>query len=173
MRGRGYNGRRGKINTAVVYTDGACSNNGYDGAKAGYGVYWGPNHPDNISAPLLEGPQTNNRAEYTAVDVALHQARAQDYDRVIVYTDSDLLIRSLEQYIHKWVRNGWLTANGMPVKNRAELESIYEHMQNIEVIFEHVPAHSGIPGNEAADYFAREGVKKNYICDNCARYYNY
>uniref|UniRef100_A0A914VIL3 ribonuclease H n=1 Tax=Plectus sambesii TaxID=2011161 RepID=A0A914VIL3_9BILA len=162
MRGRGYNGRRNKCKTVVIYTDGACANNGQEGARAGYGVYWGPNHPNNISEPLVGYPQTNNRAEYKAVDEALDQARALDYDRVILRTDSNLLIRSLEDYIHKWVHNGWITAKGTPVKNRQELESIYEHMDNIEVIFEHVPAHAGIRGNVEADRLARQGIQKNY-----------
>lgn len=29
----------------VVYTDGCCSANGQDRARAGIGVYWGRNHP--------------------------------------------------------------------------------------------------------------------------------
>lgn len=29
----------------VVYTDGCCSGNGHHKARAGTGVYWGPNHP--------------------------------------------------------------------------------------------------------------------------------
>lgn len=29
---------------AVVYSDGCCTNNGKYGAKAGIGVYWGPEH---------------------------------------------------------------------------------------------------------------------------------
>ena len=29
----------------IVYTDGACINNGQHGSKAGIGVYWGPDHP--------------------------------------------------------------------------------------------------------------------------------
>uniref|UniRef100_A0A915DL85 Ribonuclease H n=1 Tax=Ditylenchus dipsaci TaxID=166011 RepID=A0A915DL85_9BILA len=64
-------------NIPIVYTDGACSNNGKrwgsNAAKAGYGVFWGDGHPDNTSAPV-EGEATNNRAEYTAVIIALQQA---------------------------------------------------------------------------------------------------
>lgn len=51
----------------VVYTDGACSSNGRVGAAAGIGVYWGEQHVDNVSEPLLNGLPTNNRAELTAV----------------------------------------------------------------------------------------------------------
>ncbi|ORX46992.1 hypothetical protein DM01DRAFT_280230, partial [Hesseltinella vesiculosa] len=31
----------------VIYTDGASRGNGKDSAVAGYGVYWGDNHPNN------------------------------------------------------------------------------------------------------------------------------
>jgi hypothetical protein len=49
--------------TTVVWTDGACSNNGFAGARAGIGVYWGEGHPDNLAEPLkIPGTQTNNRA---------------------------------------------------------------------------------------------------------------
>lgn len=57
----------------VVYTDGSCFGNGMAGCKAGYGVFWGDNHPDNLSEPLDRGPPTNNRAELTAVIRALEQ----------------------------------------------------------------------------------------------------
>uniref|UniRef100_A0A1I7X1M0 ribonuclease H n=1 Tax=Heterorhabditis bacteriophora TaxID=37862 RepID=A0A1I7X1M0_HETBA len=56
----------------VVYTDGACSRNGRYGAKAGYGVFWGPNHVDNKYGPV-NGAPTNNRGELQAVVVALNQ----------------------------------------------------------------------------------------------------
>lgn len=59
-------------NAAVVYTDGACVNNGKKGAVGGIGVYWGPDSPHNVAEPLT-GVQTNNRAEYKAVYTALQQ----------------------------------------------------------------------------------------------------
>lgn len=44
------NTKRSKTDTfdgdyLVVYTDGACENNGFSGAKAGIGVWFGENHP--------------------------------------------------------------------------------------------------------------------------------
>uniref|UniRef100_A0A914RWV3 ribonuclease H n=1 Tax=Parascaris equorum TaxID=6256 RepID=A0A914RWV3_PAREQ len=59
----------------VVFTDGACSSNGHRGAKAGIGVFWGDDHPDNVSEPLMSGPPTNNRAELSAVITALRTVR--------------------------------------------------------------------------------------------------
>ncbi|KRT81176.1 hypothetical protein AMK59_5978 [Oryctes borbonicus] len=32
-------------NHVIVYTDGACENNGFKGAKAGIGVWFGDDHP--------------------------------------------------------------------------------------------------------------------------------
>ena len=49
----------------VVYTDGACENNGKTNAKAGYGIFWGDNHPLNRSEPASRA--TNNAAEIEAV----------------------------------------------------------------------------------------------------------
>ena len=46
----------------VVYSDGSCLNNGKKSARAGVGVYFGPDDPRNVSEPL-EGAQTNQRAE--------------------------------------------------------------------------------------------------------------
>ncbi len=42
-----------------------CCNlsNGYTGAQAGIGVWFGDDHQHNISEPLLGDVQTNNRAE--------------------------------------------------------------------------------------------------------------
>ena len=43
----------------VVYADGACRNNGAPGAKAGIGVYIGPNHPKNQSRRVSGEVQTD------------------------------------------------------------------------------------------------------------------
>lgn len=60
--------------TAVVYTDGCCHNNGQEGALAGIGVYWGADSPLNIAEPLV-GRATNNRAEIHAAVRAIAQAK--------------------------------------------------------------------------------------------------
>lgn len=47
-----------------VYCDGAASNNAYDGARAGWGVYFKDSdwHYRNAGGPVI-GKQTNQRAE--------------------------------------------------------------------------------------------------------------
>lgn len=143
----------------VVYTDGACSANGTAKARAGYGVYWGENHADNVAEPL-SGPATNNRAELTAVIRALETAISHKYERLIVCTDSNLLIKTMESYIHGWRKNGWKTAARTDVKNKDLIVRLDELLKMIEVRFEHVAGHAGIFGNERADELARQGATK-------------
>uniref|UniRef100_A0A1I8ERK9 Ribonuclease H1 n=1 Tax=Wuchereria bancrofti TaxID=6293 RepID=A0A1I8ERK9_WUCBA len=142
----------------VVYTDGACSFNGRVGAAAGIGVYWGEQHVDNISEPLLRGPPTNNRAELTAVIRAIQVAIQRRYHQLIVRTDSNLLIQTMNSWIHSWQKNGWKTLNGTAVKNQDLIIQLSDLLKNINVRFEHVAGHVGIYGNEKADQLAREGA---------------
>ena len=60
----------------IVYTDGACSNNGRSNARAGFGVYFGKDDPRNVSEAYKE-PQTNNVAELLAIIKALSILRQE------------------------------------------------------------------------------------------------
>ncbi|VDO50515.1 unnamed protein product [Haemonchus placei] len=142
----------------VVYTDGACSNNGRCEAKAGFGVFWGKNHVDNLYGPVLGAP-TNNRGELQAVDQALKQAINKKLPAIVLRTDSKLLINSLDNYMDKWKRNSWKTYDGKDVLNQDLLRSIDESTRKILVKFEYVPGHSGDFGNDAADELARRGAQ--------------
>ncbi|KAM3719517.1 Ribonuclease [Dirofilaria immitis] len=144
----------------VVYTDGACSYNGRLGVAAGIGIYWGEQHVDNISEPLLDGPLTNNRAELIAVIRAIQTAIQRGYQRLIVRTDSSLLIQTMNLWIHRWRKNGWKTSNGIAVKNQDLIIQLDSLVKNINVRFEHVFGHMGIFGNEKADQLARKGAAR-------------
>ncbi|KAK1889345.1 Ribonuclease H1 [Dissostichus eleginoides] len=108
----------------VVYTDGGCTGNGRKGAKAGIGVYWGPNHPLNVADPL-EGRQTNQRAE-----------------------------------IQTWKVNGWRLKSGGPITNKDDFMKLDRLNAEVEVVWLHIPGHSGFRGNEEADRLSREGALK-------------
>ena len=75
----------------VIYTDGSCSNNGYEGARAGYGIFFAPESPYNVSEPL-PGPATNQRAEMFAALEAMRIVLAHGLVRkggvVQIHTDS-------------------------------------------------------------------------------------
>ena len=82
-----------------IYTDGSCLNNGTSRARAGYGVYFGPNDERNVAA-ALDGEKTNNRAEMTAIITALELSASHPG---IVESHSDSSYCS--QGITSWIQN--------------------------------------------------------------------
>ncbi|OGM42553.1 ribonuclease H1 [Aspergillus bombycis] len=115
-----------------IYTDGGCRGNGQSGAigaaaavlKNRYGKY----SARTQSLPSYP-PPTNQRAEITAIILALKQA-LEKYDeldtrphlKVTIYSDSKYAIGCMTSWIHKWTKNGWTNAAGNDVVNRDLLE---------------------------------------------------
>jgi ribonuclease HI len=148
----------------VVYTDGACTANGRAGAKASYGYYF-PEHASLSNAQRVpdDQPQTNNRGELlailTAVEKAISSFAAEDTD-LYVYTDSDYSKNCLTKWIPGWIKKGWKTAGGEPVKNRDLIEQISGRL----ILFQShsinwIRAHTG--GGD-------EHSKNNHIVDRMA-----
>ncbi|XP_076387354.1 ribonuclease H1 isoform X1 [Megachile rotundata] len=141
-----------------VYTDGACSSNGRKNAKAGIGVWFGDDHPLNVSRPVV-GRATNNMAEIQAVTVAAQQAAKAGIKNLKINTDSQFLISCITSWMPKWKRNGWKTSNNEPVINKTELLEMEKALNSLDVTWNHVNGHVGIYGNEMADQLARAGCE--------------
>ncbi|KAL7988032.1 hypothetical protein Chor_006951 [Crotalus horridus] len=144
----------------AVYTDGCCSSNGRQAARAGTGVYWGPDHPLNNSE-RLHGRQTNQRAEIHAACKAIEQAKSQNIRKLAIYTDSKFTINGVTSWIPNWKINGWKTSAGKEVTNREDFERLAKLSEGMDIQWMHVPGHAGFPGNEAADRLAKEGAGKS------------
>lgn len=148
-----------------VYTDGACSNNGKVGSKAGIGVFFSDNNPNNYSGKLKGCIQSNNRAEIYAVIKALNIIGDNNKKNIRIFTDSKYVIESMTKYIKKWSSNGWKLSNGRNVKNKdlfTELNDIIEFnkSRNIKVELKWIKGHSNSYGNQMADKYARMGINK-------------
>ncbi|KAJ3606965.1 hypothetical protein NHX12_026481 [Muraenolepis orangiensis] len=143
----------------VVYTDGCCSRNGQKGARAGIGVYWGPNHPLNVADPL-GGRQTNQRAEIQAACRALEQAHEHNIKKLVIYTDSKFTINGVTIWVKNWKANGWRLKSGGQVTNKDDFEKLDRLNGQLEVVWIHIPGHAGYTGNEEADRLSRQGAAK-------------
>jgi ribonuclease HI len=149
----------------VVFTDGACSNNGSSRARAGYGVVWPHNRALDVSKRLLGQEQTNNRAEFSALIEAQRIADTIDPSQerpLHVYTDSELLINSVTKWLPGWKRNGWRKSDRKPVLNQDLLREIDSNPRPL--VFNHVRAHTGRRDwesihNEEADRLARDALR--------------
>ncbi|XP_077009178.1 ribonuclease H1-like [Tamandua tetradactyla] len=115
-----------------VYIDGSCKNNGRDGAEAGIGVHWGRGHPLN-ACERVSGRQTNQTAELQAAYKAIKQARSQNMNELTIGTDSQFVIKGMTEWIGNWKDNGWKTASGRDVVNKAEFQKIDQASQGMDI----------------------------------------
>jgi ribonuclease HI len=141
----------------IVYTDGACKNNGKETASAGIGVFWGDNNPLNISEKLI-GKQTNQRAELNAAIKAIEQAISLSYKSITLYTDSLYTIKCIKEWVTKWKKNNWIKSNNEPVENKQDILKLDNLCSLIYVNWKHIPGHKGIYGNEEADKLAKKAI---------------
>ncbi|CAG5090165.1 Similar to Rnaseh1: Ribonuclease H1 (Rattus norvegicus) [Cotesia congregata] len=143
-----------------IYTDGACTSNGSKNARAGIGVYFGDDHPSNVSKPV-QGRITNNSAEIEAVIEAAKVAKDNGINKIRINTDSQFLINCQTKWMNKWKATGWVTSKKEPVSNREELQKMDRVLSELDVEFNHVRGHKGVYGNEMADKLARAGAKQS------------
>ncbi|UOM34058.1 ribonuclease HI [Acuticoccus sp. I52.16.1] len=137
----------------VIYTDGACSGNpgpGGWGAILTYGA-----HEKELYGG--EAHTTNNRMELTAAIKGLEALKRPT--EVEIVTDSQYVRQGITQWLAKWKRNGWQTAEKKPVKNDDLWRELSDLTQRHKVEWSWVKGHAGHPENERADELARQGIK--------------
>ena len=124
-----------------VYTDGACSGNGKEGAIGGWAFcVIGENDKLIYSESGAEVNTTNNRMEFTAMLRALQWTEKNLNNNFIeYYTDSALLYNTLTQWIEGWKNNGWKRKTG-EIKNLDLVKQLYEYSNKN---FNHVRGHHG------------------------------
>ena len=139
------------IPTVELWVDGACSNNGNENAKAGWGAVLCFGDKQKELNGIVEGDQTNNRAEMTAVIEGL--AALKKRCNVLVHTDSQVVTRAPAM-----IERGFKTAAGKPAANKDLLEKLAIEFKKHDVTILKVEGHSGINLNEKCDALARAAV---------------
>ena len=150
--------------------------NGKPGASAGCAFRHGFDEWDNelVASFALEaegpfgrdGTQTSNRAELRAVIAAL---RFRDWSRdgfytVVIATDSTYVVNGATKWVKRWVKNGWTTRKGAPVKNQDLWEMLLGEFERyksltLDVQFDKIPREK----NHCADAAAKKA------CSSCDR----
>ena len=135
-----------------LFTDGACSGNPGPG---GWGaILRSGEHERELSGG--ERATTNNRMELTAVIRGLEALKRPS--SVIVHTDSRYVMDGLTQWLPKWKKNGWKTADKKPVKNEDLWRELDQLCAKHEIKWRWVRGHSGHVENERADALARGAI---------------
>jgi ribonuclease HI len=128
-----------------IYTDGACSGNPGPGGWA-----WASSDEHHGSGG--EAATTNNRMELTAVLRAIEDNAGP----LTLVMDSTYVKNGLESWSKGWERNGWMTKDRKPVKNRDLWEPLVAltRARGDELGFEWVKGHSGDRMNDLVDALA-------------------
>jgi ribonuclease HI len=141
---------------AVVeaFTDGACLGNPGPGGWAALLRYGGHERLVSGGSPAT----TNNRMELQAAIGALESLKRSA--AVTLSTDSQYVQRGITEWVPKWKRNGWRTADGKPVKNQDLWQQLDALVATHRVSWQWVRGHSGHPENERVDGAAREAAEQ-------------
>ena len=138
----------------TIYTDGACSGNPGPGGWGAILMY------KDVKKEISGGNKntTNNIMEVTAVIEALKCLKVES--DVTVYSDSAYTVNAFAQgWIYNWMKKGWKTASGEPVKNKELWQELYSLTQKHKVEFVKVKVHSDNEFNNRCDELARTAIK--------------
>jgi ribonuclease HI len=130
--------------------------------RAGIGVWFGENHPLNVSMRAPDGRrQSKNRAEILAVLFAAKIAYASGVKYLeLRFTGSQVMINSLDGFVCQLKANGWKTPSGRLITNRPELEEVDVMSQKMTIRYVLAKGPLDRRGNEEAHRLANEGAKK-------------
>jgi ribonuclease HI len=155
-------------NALIIYTDGSCKpkprRGGYAYVLLGEDED-GEEQLHEYSAPGSLGA-TNIEMEVMAAIEALRLATCSHcpvprdtYSKIVIYSDSSVVVDGISWAESLWPRNGWLTQENEPVLNPElwkELVKLRRRAGRVE--FRHVEAHKTNPYNKLADRLAKEAA---------------
>lgn len=133
-----------------LFTDGACLGNPGPGGWCCI-MRMGPHER------VLRGgePQTtNNRMEILAV---LEGLRALNKScRLEIYSDSQYVLKGIDEWLPGWIRKGWINSQKKPVANVDLWKEMHTELEPHQVSVHWVKGHAGHPENERCDKIAKE-----------------
>ena len=138
-----------------IYTDGSCLKNPGNGGWAA--IINIDNKIKKISGSVKD--TTNNKMELMAPIKALQIIKEKQ--PIEIYTDSQYVKLGITDWVHKWIKNNWLTSKKEPVKNKELWIQLYELNKSHKIKWIWVKAHAGNILNEEVDLLAKQAVESN------------
>ncbi|KAF1939827.1 ribonuclease H-like protein [Clathrospora elynae] len=167
----------------IIFTDGACTNNGRPEAKAGVGVAYGNDAASQLSISITDladdfPVRSNQRAELYAAIVGLeflaeadeinsHEQTGKPKDQAeawIIATDSEYVVKGMTEWLPKWRRNNWCTSKGTKPVNldlflALDVLMTKHEARNFKVGFWRIPREH----NELADRLAKAAAVNGHV----------
>ncbi|KAI1452845.1 ribonuclease H-like protein [Annulohypoxylon moriforme] len=164
--------------SVLIFTDGACLDNGQPNPKAGWAFVHGPGLSSKpaITAGRLEskgpfgddGIQSSNRAEIRAVIAALRFRHwpGEGFNVMTIATDSEYVAEGSTEWARTWVKSKWETNTGADVKNKDLWEMLLGEVERwndkgLSIRFWRIPR----DWNKIADAAAKEAALEDKVPD--------
>ena len=134
-----------------VFSDGSCEGNPGPG---GWGVVWVEGDRVVQERNGTDPSTTNNRMELAAL-IAAFQMLPED-SRITVYSDSQLCVKTVNEWAAGWEKRGWKSQDPGPIKNLELVQELYALAQqrSPKSSLHWIKAHDGSRWNEYADALA-------------------
>ncbi|VDN02798.1 unnamed protein product [Thelazia callipaeda] len=159
--------RREWMNAPVVYCDGSFE---WTLKKGGIGIFWSPKDERNVHLSLTGSKITNIRAEIKAVSLAALQACSLKFERVIIKTDSQFVVKVINSWLSRWRLNDWKKADGRQIENVDDIQKLSRYTDMIKMRVEHTYGHQ--------KYDATKGCEQIWddmscdVKDRCGNFYS-
>lgn len=141
----------------IVYTDGSSLSN--PGACGAAFIILSDNAViRQQSIPIGEG--TNNIAELTAAIEALKEIKTLKPGKILVYADSQYVVKGVNSWSKSWIKNNWRASSGKKVLNIELWKELIALATELNADFEWVKAHADNEYNEKVDLLAKEAAQK-------------
>ena len=137
-----------------IYTDGACRGNPGPGG-------WAAVVTGSGGERVLQGAEpdtTNNRMELLAAIMALRELPTGS--SATLHTDSEYVMKGINDWLSSWKARGWKTAAKKPVKNQDLWEALDAANARHRIEWRWVRGHAGNHGNERVDRLANEAIDR-------------
>ena len=132
-----------------VFSDGSCEGNPGPGSWA---FVWVENDRIVDQNSGIAASTTNNRMELRAL-IEAYRVLPEDHE-ITVYSDSNLCVRTMNEWVAGWKRRGWRRRRG-PIANLElirELDALVNAHPRVSLLW--IKAHDGSRWNEYADALA-------------------
>lgn len=146
----------------ILFTDGCCFRHPQEGLKAAYAVVRKVKQGfEEVTTGQITRKESAQLAELIAVIRALEGAEGK---RVTIYTESAYVVGAIQIELPQWLRAGFLTTSGTPIKHEGEMKRLVSAlMKPAEVAVVKCRGHSKeeteeAKGNEAADLAAKKAA---------------
>jgi ribonuclease HI len=152
-----------KTPIAIVHLDESCLGNGREGDNpGGAGGLIEVRTRGGIQRRDVtrhEPATTNNRMALKGATAVLDTLSGKgNRFRVMMVSDSQYLVRGIQEWVPSWVRRDW-TRKGGPIENLELWKALVESARQHEVRWSWVRGHAGHPKNEYANDLAIEAAR--------------